>query len=463
MLPWLGAPPLESPEDARLVDGCSVAVLGSGPAGSFFAYFLLEMAAHAGLRLQVDLYEPRDFSKAGAQGCNMCGGIISESLVQNLAAEGVNLPPAVVQRGIDSYVLHMDVGSVRIDTPLHEKRIGAIHRGSGPRDLSTARWESFDLHLQRRALARGARLIAGRVDAVDWSERRPWVRVRDGERKQYDLIAVAVGVNSTILPVFEALNLGYRRPKTTKTVIREYFLGEDVIAATLGTSMHVFLLDIPRLEFAAIIPKGDYVTMCLLGEDVDNALIEDFVGRREVVACMPPGWDAQARSCQCLPQMNIRGADMPLADRLVFVGDCGVTRLYKDGIGGAYRTAKAAARTAVFEGVSAAAFRRGYLPACRRIARDNDVGRIAFFLTRLVQRMRLARRAMYRTVVAEQSKAANARRLSGVLWDMFSGSAPYKDIFSRMLHPALMGALARSAAVSAVHSERPVPVEDKKS
>jgi len=34
--------------------------------------------------------------------------------------------------------------------------------------------------------------------------------------------------------------------------------------------MHVFLLDIPRLEFAAIIPKGDYATVCLLGEDIET-------------------------------------------------------------------------------------------------------------------------------------------------------------------------------------------------
>ena len=50
----------------------------------------------------------------------MCGGIISESLVQNLAAEGINLPTTIVQRGINAYMLHTDVGSVRIDAPLNE-------------------------------------------------------------------------------------------------------------------------------------------------------------------------------------------------------------------------------------------------------------------------------------------------------------------------------------------------------
>ena len=38
--------------------------------------------------------------------------------------------------------------------------------------------------------------------------------------------------------------------------------------------MHVFLLDIPRLEVAAIIPKGDYMSLCLLGADIDSALVD---------------------------------------------------------------------------------------------------------------------------------------------------------------------------------------------
>jgi hypothetical protein len=60
------------------------------------------MAEWAGIELEVDLYEPRDFSSPGPAGCNMCGEVISESLVQLLAAEGIELPPTVVQRGIDS-------------------------------------------------------------------------------------------------------------------------------------------------------------------------------------------------------------------------------------------------------------------------------------------------------------------------------------------------------------------------
>jgi len=81
-----------------LTDGSRVGVIGGGPAGSFFSYFLLDMARRAGLAVEVDIYEPRDFGGVAPQGCNMCGGIVSESLVQMLAAEGINLPGSVIQR-----------------------------------------------------------------------------------------------------------------------------------------------------------------------------------------------------------------------------------------------------------------------------------------------------------------------------------------------------------------------------
>ena len=87
---------------------------------------------------------------------------------------------------------------------------------------------------------------------------------------EYDLVVGAVGVNSTTVKMFESLGMGYRQPKTTRTFICEFYLGKEIIRAYLGTSMHVFLLHLPRLEFAALIPKGDYVTVVLLGRGSYN-------------------------------------------------------------------------------------------------------------------------------------------------------------------------------------------------
>lgn len=434
------------PADSKLVDGSRVAIMGGGPAGSFFAYFLLDMARRAGLQLEVDIYEPREFSTPGPAGCNMCGGILSESLVQSLAAEGICLPEAVVQRGIDSYTLHMDVGSVQIETPVHERRIAAIHRGSGPRGLRNAKWHSFDGYLQGLAVERGARVIRSRVDQVCIQEGRPRIGVPGAAPQAYDLLAVTTGVNTNALKLFEPL--GYSPPKTTKTLIREYYLGESLINRHLGSSMHIFLLNLPRLEFAALIPKGDYVTACLLGDEIDAPLAQSFFDSPEVRAVMPPDWQSREMACQCAPRINVTGVARPYGNRLIFLGDCGVTRLYKDGIGAAYRSAKVAAATAIFQGVSADDLRKHYLPTCRAVTLDNTIGKFIFWFARIQQKRRHNRLGIMKMISDEQHVPPKARRMSTVMWDMFTGSASYRDIFLATVHPLFILKLGWSVLIA---------------
>lgn len=439
-----------NPSHIELEDNSRVAVIGGGPAGSFFSYFFLDMVKRAGLELDLDIYEPKDFAGVGPAACNMCGGIISELLIQNLAAEGINLPSTVVQRGIDSYMLHMDVGSVRIKTPLDEKRIGAVYRAGGPRDQKESRWSSFDGFMLELAAKRGAHIVRGRIEEVGLENGRPLVRIKDGPSHAYDLLVVAVGVNSGVLNTFRDSVIGYRPPRTTKTFIIEYLLGEGPMESFLGSSMHVYLLNIPGLEFAAIIPKGDYASVCLLGDRIDRTLLKNFLGSPEVRRSMPRDWNPDVRSCHCSPRMNIRGAVEPFSDRVVFIGDSGVTRLYKDGIGAAYRTAKAAAATAVFEGISKQDFKRHYWPICGIIKKDNNIGRFVFGFTQLLMRARFARLAVFRMVSNEQRFDGRLPRMSTVLWDMFTGSATYREILMRTLNPGFLFLLFREVVSSIV-------------
>jgi len=166
---------ISSSPQLKLEDGARVGVIGCGPSGSFFSYFFLEMAQRINLDINLDIYEPRDFFQPSPKGCNMCGGIISETLVQMLAAEGINLPPQIVQRGIESYTLHTDRGTVSIETPLHEKRIAAVHRGSGPKGTIDSKWGSFDGYLQILALEKGANLYQSKVEQVNFDNGRPKV------------------------------------------------------------------------------------------------------------------------------------------------------------------------------------------------------------------------------------------------------------------------------------------------
>jgi len=364
--------------------------------------------------------------------------------------EGITLPPTIVQRSIDSYTMHTDVGCLRIETPTLERRIGAVFRGAGPRGLKEIKCKSFDGYLLSMAQEKGARVIKDRITDVQRVDGRLSIRSRHHPEQIYDLLAVASGVNSAALKLFENADFTYTPPKTTKTAIREYFLGADMIEKYLGYSLHVFLLDIPRLDFAMIVPKGDFVTICVLGKDIDETVLQSFLSVPEVKRCFPPNWRWDQPVCGCFPRINVRGAAQPYADRVVFIGDCGVSRLYKDGIGAAYRAAKAAATTAIFEGISADDFKRRYDPACRQIETDNGFGRVIFAVTHLIQRICFSRRAILRMTSREQRSRAGSPNMSSVLWDTFTGSAPYREIFFRTLHPAFWSRLFWNMAASLV-------------
>jgi len=442
--------------DFTLRDGARIAVIGGGPAGSFFSYFLLKMADAIDLDIEVDIFEPRSFSQCGPAGCNHCGGVVSESLVQILAAEGINLPASVVQRGIESYVIHMDVGDVAIESPAGEQRIAALYRGNGPREGGDTPLESFDGYLQGMAVDRGARVVRKLITDVEWRGGLPWLQSADGDVSQYDLVTVASGVNSNFIKMLDDHPAGFVPPRTTRGYICEFRSTEEEILRVLGSSVHVFLLSIPRFEFAAIIPKGPFATVVMVGDDLDQELVHAFLQDPVVRKCFPT--DTTPCVCSCSPLINLGNRKRPYGDRVVLVGDGGVTRLYKDGIGAAFRTAKAAATTAVFQGVSRKDFAKHYWPACRAIVNDNTVGKFMFATNTVFKHSRITRRAMLRMAQREQDKESAKPHMSSLLWNMFTGSAPYLEMFRGTLHPGFVSNLLfnLAAAIWPARSKRKV-------
>ena len=276
--------------------------------------------------------------------------------------------PDVVQRGIDSYVLHMDVGTVRIDPPGHEKRIAAVHRGCGPRGVTEQRWAQLRRPPARPGCKRkGARVHDERVDGDRLGGRQA---PGSTEGRQPVALRPAGGRGRGQRPGPEALRSTRRRttspPKTTKTFICEFLLGEEIIERYLG-QLHA---RVPARHAPAGIRRHRSQRRVrdprAAGQGRRQGVGRGLPGCARGEALLPAGLGAFPEDfCRCFPSINVQGSPQPFADRVVFIGDCGESRLYKDGIGGAYRTAKAAAKTAVFEGVSAEDFRRHYLPVCR--------------------------------------------------------------------------------------------------
>ena len=108
------------------------------------------------------------------------------------------------------------------------------------------------------------------------------------------------------------------------------------------------------------------------------------------------------------------------------------------GIGASYLTAKAAARTVIFHGISHNDFKKYYLPVCRNLNMDNSVGKIVFFVTRIIQKSNFLKKRLFQIVVREQKSSESKRKMSSILWDTFTGSATYRNILVRFFHPTVI-------------------------
>ncbi len=192
--------------------------------------------------------------------------------------------------------------------------------------------------------------------------------------------------------------------------------------------------------FGAVIPKGRYANVSLLGRALAPDAVADFLAAHGLDALERRG---RAGLCGCTPRIAVSPARGYFADRLVAVGDAAVTRLYKDGLGAAAATAEAAVRCILEQGVARADFARAYGPACRRIAADGRYGRLLFALWNATRRLPWLLRGWEQALRAEQPLAPEARLHMRVLWGMFTGDMSYRRLFWLSASPRALLGLAR--------------------
>jgi len=440
----------QSHQDIELVDGSCIAVVGGGPAGSFFTYFALAFANRLDLEIDLDIYEVKNFSKIGAGGCNHCGGIVSESLVQKLSTDGIVIPSEIIQRGIRTYTMHTEQGKVVIKTPSNEQRIASVFRGGGPKGCLDNSLRSFDDFLLGLCQEKGACVIPERVSKLERAEDGILIDSKKFGKKKYDLVVGAVGLHKKTLDLFASISPGFKAPEITRTYISEFYLEGDV-DEYFEESMHVFLLNIPNVSFGALIPKENYVTLVLLGKDIDKEVVASFISSEQVKGCFPENLKlVDAMPCKCYPMINVKGAIEPFDDRVVLIGDSASSKLYKNGIGAAYITGRAAANTIVFEGIAKNNFKESYEPVCLEADRDNSIGKFIFLITSIIQKSSFLKRGILYMVASEQKRDNDKRLMSSVLWDTFTGSADYRNILFRFLHPILFFRFLKSIIYSTI-------------
>jgi flavin-dependent dehydrogenase len=419
-----------------LSDGARIAVIGGGPAGSFFALSALQAAENLRRRVDVTIFERKDLARAGPAGCNMCAGILSRRVSNGLDVLGVALAPEVVLGAVGEYRLHCQGGSFPIVPADPGRHVVSVYRAGGPVRSPYPRIHGFDDFLLGQAEQRGARIVHEIVDDIALTP-TPSVRVA-GCRESFDLVVLAIGVNGR-LPSLDQLS--YVRPRTEIMAQDALLIRTEHMRAQMDGTVHVFFDQMPGLIFGALIPKGNFATVSLLGRRLGKDSIGDFVSLPEIRAVVG---ELPARSCGCRPRVAVSSAKFPCADGFVAVGDASVSRLYKDGIGSAFLTAHAAAQTALLHGVSRKAFEAGYAPVCRKIERDNRFGRMVFGITQKSKTNAFFMRALTRTLSEEANQPPGERILSQILWSLFTGDADYAAILRSMFRIRSLASLFAS-------------------
>jgi flavin-dependent dehydrogenase len=413
-----------------------IAVIGGGPAGSFFALHGLTFARALSRDVSITIYEGKDFRRFGQPGCNMCAGIVPAWVMDQLVELGLAIPPELIWGRVNAYSLHTSAGVLRATQPDARAEIFSVYRGTGPRYGHPPGLTSFDEFLLEAAVARGATLRRAVVQSA--RPGRPGEVITAEGTEAYDLVVLATGINHGRPQLH---GTGYRPPPTGPTCQTELFLGEDEVRLRLGSAVHIFLPPDDVGDYGVLIPKGPFVTVSLLGPRDRMRSLREFLGMPDVMDVL--GGPAR-QVCGCLPSISVGPAAGVVDDGFVAIGDASSTRLYKNGIGSAFATARQAAWATICEGTSRKALTRHYLPLCRRIDRDNRIGRLLFLEVPILKRVG----ALSRAHLGIARDAAQHRRASELqarfLWGMFTGAYSYRELLGIAVAPTLLGRLALS-------------------
>jgi len=400
----------------KLRPGSHIAVIGGGPAGSFFALHLLKKARAIRLPLKVTVFERKHFGLPGPAGCNMCAGILSSRVVKGVQELGLTIPPSIIMGRVNRYVLHWRQATVAIEQPDPARQILSVFRAAGPKCGALPPDASFDAFLLSQVESAGAFLVPERVLEVTFPPGEP-AEVRTAHTQlPFDLVVLAGGVNTRPPPLF---GMNYQRPPTITMAQDEIRLNQPVDPG----SVHVYCDEPPGLLFGGLVPKGEYVNVSLLGHGLPGRSLDQFLDalrERGVLAGEP------VRLCGCRPRAAVGSASGFYGDRFVAVGDAVITRLYKDGIGSALHTAECAARVVLEHGIAGRDFKRHYRPVVRAIERDNRYGYWLFRMWERVKGEGILSTLGQRTLMAEAQLAPAWRVHGSLLWYMFTGDAPYR-------------------------------------
>jgi len=419
----------------QLENGSRIGVIGGGPSGSLFAFFAMKLAGELGLEVDVTIFDHKDFSKKGPSGCNLCAGVISESLILALQHEGIMIPRERIQNFIQGYYHIHAAGCSFIDPPRKQCTIYTVFRGNGPRSTSYEN-VSFDDYLLQCAVKAGAKIVHEQVTTVSLphqhQERAVIFTASENGEKQIavDLVVGAFGLNSQLLKKFQNMDFGYQPPPTMASLHGELPVDMTKLEPEFRNRIGVFSLkDLKELHFGIMTPKDKYATFTLIGSHGLRAeQLTKFLEHTQVQNIIANVQQLPTFICTCRPRIAIGPARKPYADRLVMIGDASFSRHFKNGIYSCFLTAKLAASTAFYHGISAKSFYHYfYKPAWRKIVRDNIIGKFLFSVSHWISYSDIFL-SIYKNAIRNKSTRKLGRVLQNFSWGMMTGEIPYANI-----------------------------------
>jgi len=428
----------------QLSNNSKIAIIGGGPAGSFFANDALREAERLGIVIQITIFNSKDFSQRGPIGCNMSASVIAGTLHAKLTRDGIILPESIIRQEIKGYYFQTEEYGIELYKPdqTSKSSIMAVYRGNGPLYSTHTESHSFDDFLLQNVIKQGVTVISESVLDIKFpSNLDTPVTVAYGKGGQHhsmeaDLVVGAFGINSNMANKVEDLGFGYIPPKTIRTCQMEIPLDPAFIKDSFKDNIQVFALGIEPFRFASMVPKGNYVTVSLVGSrDLTSNDLIDFLNHPTVRKKLPHDWEMPDKFCMCLPKIVLSHSKNPFTDRLVLVGDASISRIFKNGLESAYITSQLAVRAAFEYGISSDDFARHYYkPARKLLAMDNKLGAVILAISDFVtsQNWLVKARLSY---VEDKRGSWIANHLNTLLWNMVTGDAPYHKILVQALNP----------------------------
>lgn len=407
-----------------------IAVVGGGPAGSYFSLFALQGAEKLGLDIAVTIFDRRDFNQPGPKGCNMCAGAIGFNLIKRMKDLGLDLAPPVIQHEIKGFCVHSRENEAALHLP-PEAKIFTVFRGGGPRPTDLGQMVSFDQFLLEKAISRGAKFQPLRVKRVQIDENKVEIHTEEDLEPYYaDLVIGAFGVNSTIINRFAP---HYVPPKTWHTCQTEVLLGEEYIREHFFDMVHIFPSERLDMKFLAVTPKKDYITVSGIGPHVKREDLREAINCSKLRNYLPSQWEMV---CHCHPQVPVTRSYRPYGHRMAVIGDASYSRYLKNGIESAFITAGLAAETALKNGIRTRDWQENYdRLASKRYVLDNLFGKIIFKAYDVIVANKYLSKAQFNILSQEPYEIKDSPgKLAPILGHMFSGNKPYMQILKQVLN-----------------------------